>query len=348
MRINYAFLAAMALLAGCASLLRDEDNLSAEDRAAFRAFYASLRQEVALRGLSPDALDASYGTESPRPVGPVLKAEKKQPEVVNTFAQYTTRVVSPFRVEKGQRLYTENLDALEKVQAQTGVSASVITALWGVETSYGSVQGDHPVIPALVTLAWKSHRGNFFKNQVFDALKVSEKSGKAPAELKGSWAGAMGQCQFMPSNYLAYGRDGNGDSKVDIWATPEDVFASAGTFLHALGWQQGKGWKFPVTQKIRTSHIKLNSRGLSAPYTLAEWKNHGLKQLPEGFRSTDKFRLYRPEEDGPTYLLSPNFDVILGWNNSSYFVFAVLTLADKLAEPPTEPEPETPAEGVAE
>lgn len=316
-----------AVLASCATFRPETD----QDK-DFQAFYGKLRHEVSAQGLNPETLDAAF-PDGIHPVKEVLKREGAQPEIVRTFADYVAPMLSDTRIANGRGHMVAHADALQRIQAETGVSASVVVALWGIETNFGKNTGDHPVIPALATLAWQSaSRPDFYKKELFAALKISETLGRDPTTLKGSWAGAMGQCQFMPTSYLAYARDGDGDGVADIWTNENDVFASAANYLAKRKWQPGQAWKLPVTDKLDLAGVEVNSRGLSVPLSLRQWRKRGFKGAAPGFANGTELRSYKPEADGPTMLLGPNFSVILGWNNSSYFAYSVLSLSDRLAD----------------
>ncbi|NBX85829.1 MAG: lytic murein transglycosylase, partial [Proteobacteria bacterium] len=299
---------------------------------SFQSFYQNLRSEAQQKGLNVQLLDASF-PNGIQPLESVVKASKSQPEFTRTFASYVGPMLSANRVRLAQQHFNAHRHQLAKIQAETGVSASVLVALWGIETSFGQNTGNIPTIPALATLAWQSNRPAYFRAETFAALEVLEKKNFSPTELKGSWAGAMGQCQFMPSNYLKYGRDGSGDGVADIWRNEDDVFASSAAFLQALGWQKNQPWRHLLTNTSTHNILQLNSRGLSQPLTTAQLKTakivvpHGAGQGP--------WRYYHPQAGGPAYLLGPNFDVLLKWNNSSYFAYAVLALAESIEPAPT-------------
>lgn len=332
MRLTAALLA--IILASCASgspsqFPTESKAYNAKPKQSFNAFYQNLRAEIQAEGLPPELLDKAFGN-NPQPIAAVLESEQKQPEFTRTFSQYVGSMVSEQRLSEGRALYHQHRKALKRVEAETSVPASVIVALWGAETHYGKVTGGHPVIPALATLAWSSPRAQYFRTETIAAIRIADQLNFPPSELTGSWAGALGQCQFMPTNYLKRARDGNDDGIIDIWHTQADVFASAGNFLGYLGWQQGQPWKVRAPAKLEMDDIKLNDRGLSEPMATGAWNARGAHNLP--FAADDELRYYKPEADQPAYLLGPNFDVIMRWNKSSYFAWSVLTLADNIAQ----------------
>lgn len=322
---------AVMLLIGCAGQ-HAPDRVMTYD---FLKFYDGFRAQVEAQGLNPKLLDDAFSGNI-APDATVLDHEKAQPETTQTFSQYLAKMMNDTRRTKAVALYGEHRTALSSVEARTGVPSSVLVALWGIESNFGANMGKHPVIPALVTLAWRSPRGTFFGKEAMDALRVAAQQRMEPSELVGSWAGAMGQCQFMPSNYLKHATDGDGDGKADIWGTPSDVFASSAMFLKHLGWQKDIPWRLRATVTADLPDtVKLNERGLSEPYSVAQWQRWGI--IPSGkpfsgFGGVDTLtRLYRPlGHDGPVYLLGPNYNAILGWNKSSYFATSVLLLSESI------------------
>lgn len=294
---------------------------------SFQSFYQQLRAEAQRQGHNPTLLDNSF-PNGIQPLPSVLKANSNQPEFTRTFASYVGPMLSANRVRLAQQHLNAHRPQLQKIQAQTGVSASVLVALWGIETNFGKNIGTIPTIPALATLAWQSNRRAYFTAETMAALQVLETTKIEPQNLKGSWAGAMGQCQFMPSNFLKYGRDGNNDGIADIWTNEDDVFASSAAYLQDKGWKKGQPWRHPVPQPLPSNTLKLNDRGLSQPLTLAQVKAAGLT-VPKG-AGEGPYLYYHPQPGGPAYLLGSNFSTILKWNNSSYYAYAVLALADTL------------------
>jgi membrane-bound lytic murein transglycosylase B len=261
----------------------------------------------------------------------VAKARTNQPEFTQTFATYVGRALAPTRLARGQEKVAENQAILTQIISQTGVPGGVLVALWGLESNYGTQAGNTPIIPALVSLAYSSNRPEYFRKEVFAALQVADKFKLNPRTWVGSWAGASGGPQFMPSNVLAHARDGNGDGKIDLWSqnNPADVLASAANLLRVKGWQPGQPWRVQAPSELKLGGVELNDRGLSEPLTAALWAKRGVLQTT--FQPEDKLRYYRPQPGGPAWLVGPNFQALLNWNNSSYFAFSALTLADTLA-----------------
>ena len=277
----------------------------------------------------------------------IIKQDRRQSEFVLSFWQYYTRTVTPERIRKGRQLLTRYKPILDKVTARTGVPGRFLIAFWGMETHYGRFTGNTPILQALATLAYEGRREKFFTRELIAALKILQDNHFTPKQMKGSWAGAMGQVQFMPSNYLRYGQDGDGDGKVDLWQSMEDAFLSAGYFLKHLGWHRGETWGREVRLSKRFDRYDL-ADGLRRR-SLNDWAKLGVRRadgapLPKGKLMA---ALYLPMgKDGPAFLLYPNFFVIKKWNRSYYYAVAVGRLADRIIglpplhkKPPTDPQP---------
>ncbi len=298
----------------------------------FDTFLEQLRADVAAAGLSVSILDAGLG-DNPQPLEHVQKKRTNQPESKFSFKRYHGSLVSDERIARGKKKMATYADDLNRAAAQSGVPAEVITALWGIETYYGKLTGGFEVIPALTTLVYESHRKEFFRKELFAVLQLVEEGHTTP-QATGSWAGAMGQCQFMPTSFINYAADGNGDGKKDIWHTEADVFASAGNYLKQHKWQTGQ----PIVQRVVLGEVlpklEYRARALTEGKTIAEWEELGVFAAKGGFAlpADTKAHLFIPEgPSGKVYLTYPNFDVIMRWNRSAFFAFAVAKLAENLA-----------------
>lgn len=298
----------------------------------YATFLDGLRVELEQKNIPTHFLDDALG-ENPQVDAGVIKRLKKQPESTYTFADYFNRLVSKTRVKNGHNNFEKHEQTLAKMEETYGVPKEIMLALWGVETAYGKLPGNFNIINSLATLAYKSHRKEFFRKELISAIRILQEGHIAPADLKGSWAGAMGQCQFMPSSFFRFAADGDGDGKKDIWQTKADVFASTGNYISKSGWKKNANWMDKVTLTQFLPKLKISERGLSEPMKMSEWKKIGVElKRTRKINPNRKARLFIPE--GPSqraYLVYENFDVILKWNRSSYFAFAVLSLADKIA-----------------
>jgi membrane-bound lytic murein transglycosylase B len=265
--------------------------------AKFAAWLRGVRAEAMRAGVDEGTLDAALGgiEEIPR----VLELARNQPEFKMTFARYLEIVVSTERVSRGRTLLAENRSAIDRFAAPVGIPASIVVALWGIESNYGTRLGDFDVVPALATLAYNGFRAQFFRGQLIAALKILSQGHIGLQAMKGSWAGAMGQCQFIPTSFLAYAADGDGDGRRDIWTNRADVFASIVNYLHRVGWRPGLGWG---------------------------------EEVAAGTVAGQGVRIVRPAgADGPAFRTTENFRAILRWNQSDFFALAVGLLSDKIA-----------------
>lgn len=296
----------------------------------FSSWLQKMRQEAIAEGISPDlVVEALPSTLKPDPR--VLTLDRKQPETTITFAKYFANVVTEQRVRQGRRLMAEHHALLQSVSRQYGVQPEYIVALWGIETNFGQNTGGFDVVSALATLAYDGRREAFFREELLKALKIIDQGHIDLDRMKGSWAGAMGQCQFMPSSFLRFAVDHNKDGKIDIWHTKGDVFASAANYLAQSGWQKGQGWGYKV--KLPQNFNK-NLMGLEDKRTLQFWHDAGVRQAngkPLPFEGNYSVSLIYPRGDHTSpFLIYDNYRVILKWNNSTFFATSVGLLADRL------------------
>ncbi len=297
---------------------------------AFDAWLAGLRQEAAARGISNPTLDAAL--KGLQPIQEIIDLEHKQPERTMTFAEYRSRVVSDQRVAKGQEMLAEYRPMLEKVAATYGVQPQFIVALWGVESDYGRYTGGYPVIGALATLAYGGERQDMFRKELIDALRIVDEKDVQPEAMTGSWAGAMGQCQFLPSTFLGYAVDFDGSGRRDIWADQANVFASIANYLASLQWNAGQSWGWEVRLP---AGIDENLIGLKVQKQASEWQALGVRNLDGSKLAAMDVPLSLIAPDGPSgpgYLVYPNFQAVMKWNRSTYFATTVGLLADRIAK----------------
>jgi len=206
----------------------------------FSGWLACLRSDALRAGVDQGTLDSAFSNIQLIPR--VMELAHNQPEFKMSFDEYLAVVVSPERVARGRVLLKENRPLLSRFAGAYGVPESIQTALWGIESNYGTRLGDFEVVSALATLAYNGFRAKFFREQLIAALKIVSQGHIGLHGMKGSWAGAMGQCQFIPTSFLAYAADGDGDGRKDIWTNKADVFASIANYLHRVGWRPGEGW----------------------------------------------------------------------------------------------------------
>ena len=300
--------------------------VSAQAATGFAAWLDGLRGEARSKGISDSTLDqALAGVE---PIPRVIELDQRQPEGRMTFVEYKGKVISDARIAQGRRLLAEHRSLLREVEARYGVPAEVIVALWGIESSFGEFKGRFPVVASLATLAYDGRRSSFFRGELLNALQILEAGDIEPDAMFGSWAGAMGQSQFMPSTYLGYAVDGNGDGRRDIWGTKADIFASMANYLSKMGWNREYIWG----REVRAGKA-VSTTGLDEKRPLATWQVKGVRKLDGGALpavAIDASLLKMDDGRGPSYLVYDNFRVLMRWNRSTYFATSVGLLADAI------------------
>ncbi len=300
----------------------------------FEGWLAELQVEAYKLGISEAIFNAALGDA--RPIKRVIELDRKQPEFTMTFDEYLNKIVSKKRANKAAKMLVKYDKILTEVSQRYGVQKRFIVTFWGVETNFGQYLGSFNVPHSLATLAYDGRRSAYFRKELLNALKILEDGHILPNNMKGSWAGAMGQSQFMPSSFLAYAVDWDGDGKRDIWSTKSDVFASTAYYLAEAGWNDSVTWgrrvKIPTGFAIENKGAYLLAEE-KVRKKLSKWAEAGIlsldgSQLPEA----DLFaRLVMPSgDDGPTFLVYSNFDSILDWNRSNYYALAIGHLSDML------------------
>ena len=297
----------------------------------FEAWLDTLRQDAATAGISDATITEALSNVELREK--VVKYDRNQPEFKLTYDRYMRNVVPASRVEKGKRLWDENKVLLDEIGAKYGVQPRYIVALWGIESSFGKHTGGFSVINALATMAYDGRRATFFRKELLAALKIIDEGHIAYPDMKGSWAGAMGQCQFMPSSFLAYAQDWDGDGKQDIWQNKADIFASIAHYLQQAGWRDDLTWgrQVQLPQDFANAAQLVDAKTRK---TMEEWRALGVTN-PDGSSLPTRnlsSRLVMPDGDeGPAFLVYANFDATLRWNRSNYFALAVGALSDAMA-----------------
>ncbi len=300
-----------------------------QPNANFADWLQGVRQEAAAKGVSQQTLDQALGGLEPDQK--VLDLDRSQPEFTITFAQYRARTVTKQRVDQGRNLLDEYRPLLDKIAVTYGVQPPFIVALWGVESDFGRFTGGYSVIKSLATLAYGSSRQEMFRAELIDALIILQDKNITPDAMTGSWAGAMGQSQFMPSSYLKYAVDYTGDGRRDIWTDQADVFASIANYLASNGWRRDQTWGRPVRLPPGMAESLI---GWKNDRPMREWQALGLRN-PDGsdLPATDEpVALVAPDgPTGPGWLTYSNYKIIMKWNRSTYFATSVGLLADGIS-----------------
>ena len=317
------------ILLGAAALATVPPRSNAADRpdpARFRAFLASVAREATAAGVPAAVTGPALANLTPS--ARVLALTHAQPELTETWDTYRASHVSARRVAQGQALFTQDRVLFDAIATQYGVPASVLLGIWGLESNYGAFSGNFPVLRALATLGCYSDRPGLFRSELLAALHILAAGMISPTRLTGSYAGAMGQPQFLPSTYLKYAIDFDGDGTRDIWTDRSDVLASIANYLRGHGWQPGLPWGIAVTAPTGCSLPQGTTRDLSA------WRQFGLRPL--GFRlppGNPPATLYQPDTTtSDLFLLFTNFQVIRAYNRSSFYALAVGLLGHQVVE----------------
>jgi membrane-bound lytic murein transglycosylase B len=305
--------------------------LAAED-ADFAACARGLGDRAIAAGVNETLVDAVIADLSP--LERVIALDRKQPEFVQTFAEYLATRVTEARVNEGRRLLEQHRSFLNSLLEEYGVPPRYLVAFWGLETNYGSYLGKIPTFDALATLACDPRRSDFFAGEFVDALKLAQRESLPPKKLKGSWAGAVGHTQFMPSSYLRYAVDGDGDGQIDLWGSERDALASGANFLRGLGWQSGERWG----RQVRLPEgFPYELTGLQPPKTLAFWAEQGVTRLDGGqlpALDLEASILLPAGHRGLAFMVYENFRVAMRWNQSQSYALSVGLLADQLVDMP--------------
>jgi membrane-bound lytic murein transglycosylase B len=311
----------------------------AESRPEFSAFLVTLKEQALAAGVSAAVVDRSLDGLEPLEI--VVERDRSQPEAVLTTDQYVQRRLTRAFVGTAATKAREHRAVVAPIAKKYGIASSVILAIWGMESNFGRFTGTRPIIQALATLAWEGRRRTLFTTELIAALQILDKGYIEPDQMKGSWAGAMGQTQFMPSSYLAHAQDHDGDGRRDIWKTLPDVFASIANYMVAYGWKDGQAWgrevkvppggatKLAASVGFRQSGCRA-ARELTVPVPLAKWQAMGVRTaagtaLPKVDRAASLLRA-----GSKNYLVYGNYEALLGYNCAHAYALAVGLLSDRL------------------
>jgi peptidoglycan lytic transglycosylase B len=301
----------------------------------FTEWLTAFRAEAAERGIRPEILDHAFaGVE---PVEQILERDRSQAEFTLNLDSYLRRRLTPSFIRTAQKMYAGRRSLLTKVGEKYGVSPRVVVAVWGLESNFGRFAGVRPTIPTLATLAYDQRRSAMFRNELFSALEILNRGDIELDHLKGSWAGALGQPQFMPSSYLQYAEDFDGDGRRDIWTSEPDVFASVANYLKQHGWTKGDSWgrevklvgKAAESVPVREAGCRAE-RAMTDPKPLKDWRKMGVKTMsgapvPASSREASLMRAGKR-----SFLFYANYDAILAYNCAHTYALSVALLSDRL------------------
>lgn len=294
----------------------------------FQDWIAGFRTRALEAGITADTLDAGLAQVEYLP--DVVRKDRSQNEFTKTIWDYLDTAVSDARIDLGRQALQDNAALLDEIEARYGVDRHIVVAIWGLESSYGSYRGDVPTVSALATLAFDGRRGRFFENQLLMALRILQNGDVTPADMKGSWAGAMGHTQFMPTSWEAYAVDFRGDGRRDIWSDdPTDALASTAAYLAGFGWTTGQPWGVEVTITEDFDYTFARDTNRQTP---AYWASIGIlgidgQPVPHGGTATI---LLPAGARGAAFMIFRNFNVLEKYNTADAYVIGVGHLADRL------------------
>ena len=298
---------------------------------SFADWRQSLRNEAVAAGIDGALFDRVFSGVTPDPA--VMKADSSQPEFTRPVWEYLDGAVSASRVGRGRVLLAQHNLVLRQIEQRYGVEAPILVAIWGLESNFGNNIGSNSVIRSLATLAYEGRRQAFWRNQLLAALQILQHGDIANERMVGSWAGAMGQTQFMPTTYNEHAVDFDGDGKRDLWSSSSDALASAAHYLQSSGWKPGQTWGFEVRLPKQFDYFHADPEQRR---TLAEWQALGVYPAisSKGAAADSRATLVLPAgHRGPAFLLLDNFRSILRYNNSTSYALAIGLLADNFLKP---------------
>jgi membrane-bound lytic murein transglycosylase B len=333
-------------------------------RPSFAEWLDGVRAEALSRGIREEVVQSALADiEEPVPV--VLERDRAQAEIILSIEAYLNRQLTPQRIQTGREMVQKNKATLDRVSERYGVPSRIIAGVWGMESNFGRFTGVRPTIAALATLAWDPRRARYFRAELFSALEILDHGDVDLAHLKGSWAGAMGQPQFMPSSYLQFAQDFDGDGRRDIWSTPDDVFASIANYLKGHGWIGGQPWGREVavskdvarrvagTVQRRDGSCKA-TRDMTVALPLPEWQKLGVRALGGGPLPKSDLRGALVSGTTRHFLVYANYDALLEYNCAHSYALSVALLGDRLMSTPSAssahaatPKPARPAHSIA-
>jgi membrane-bound lytic murein transglycosylase B len=287
----------------------------------FAAFVAGVRQQALRAGIRSAVLDAAFAGVRPNPR--VLELDHHQPEFTLTWAQYRARVLPASRIDLGRRAYAAEAGRLAALMQAYPADPRIVVGIWGLESGFGAHTGTYRIVEALATLAYDGRRAGYFRGELINALRILDQGDITPQGMTGSWAGAMGQPQFMPSSYLAYAVDADGDGRRDIWTDRSDIFGSVANYLARCGWHPGEPWGQPI---LLPPGFSAAGTGRDVRRSLGEWQAMGVRRIDGRRFSRDDVPgavLLPDGAGGEAFMVYRNFHIIRRYNPSDYYALAV-------------------------
>lgn len=308
---------------------KDKTSTSMQQPLTFATWLETLKSEARNKGVS----EATLSLVQPYLVlnTKILSFDQQQPEFTQTFWTYLEKRLSELRVQVGRFQVFSHDALLKKIENEYGVPPEILAAFWGLETNYGAYLGDFSVLEALTTLAYDQRRSDFFRKELLASIMIIDHGNIKPSEMRGSWAGAVGQMQFMPSVYLKHAKDADGDSKADLWHSSADALTSAAAYLRAAGWVPNQPWLQQVVLPIKFDYAIADGK---SELSITQLQQLGIKPISGAWLSAENqtVNLLLPAGyEGPAFVTWNNFKVIKRWNNSNNYALSVALLAQRIA-----------------
>ena len=326
LNMRSSLLSVLIFIALCA--IFPHSSLAESNEDAFAIWLAQFKVEALRDGISQKTLETAFA-DIKGPLPEIVERDHNQPEFTQSLNDYFAARVSENRIKNGRKMLHRYRTWLNRTERKYGVQRRFIVALWGIESNYGEHTGTYPVIQSLMTLAYDGRRSSYFRKELIDALQLIDNGAVSYSKMQGSWAGAMGQCQFMPSSFRLYAVDADNSGSTNIWSSVPDVLGSTANYLAKAGWRNDQTWGRLVSLPENFDHSLV---GLETRLPLSAWQSLGVRRsnghaLP---KSDMEASLIMPEgAAGPAYLVYDNYRVLLSWNRSHLFALAVGTLSDQ-------------------
>jgi membrane-bound lytic murein transglycosylase B len=301
-------------------------NAQGFDSKDFSVWLKNFKAEAKTAGISAKTIKSTFKNAKYLPQ--VIVLDRAQPEFVSPFLTYIDNRVTPSKIALGRTMLLQHEGLLAQVETQYGVPKEILVAFWGLETQYGENKGNYGIPSALMTLAYEGRRAEFFRSQLLDAMRIVDAKHNTVAGMRGSWAGAMGHMQFMPSTLLKYGVDADGDGRINVWTSLPDTFASAANYLAKTGWRKDE----PVAIEVKLpANFDYSLAQINSRKSVADWVRLGVFNIDDrALPALENAAIVLPQGwQGPAFMVFSNFDVIMDWNRSVNYALSVAHLANQ-------------------
>jgi len=311
-----------------AAAAQDANNANCENRGSFSQWLSDFRRQAAQSGISQRTIARAF--EGIALDDKVIRRDRRQGFFAQSFNDFSKKLATLNRVQNGRKKIEAHSRAFEKAEAQYGVQPEVITAFWALESDFGAGMGNYPVLQALATLAYDCRRHEMFRAELMSALKIIDRGDLDPSDMIGSWAGELGQTQFLPTHYLNHAVDFDGDGHANLFKSEADIIGSTAAYLKHLGWRAGEPW---LQEVVLTRELPWQEASLEIKHPLTQWAQWGVKRADGKALSGDGLTaslLLPMGRLGPAFLAYPNFDVYLQWNHSLNYSTTAAYLATRI------------------